>query len=110
MNELNKYAFYDEGRSLRERFIREFTPMVDGRGNSLTIKGIFNGLMRAADKSTTQEAHLFMHWFMNLDTGDFINVRGFGPEKVIVCRDIQEKIRDNGDLLDKLLANCKTVR
>ena len=109
MNELNKYAFYDEGRSLRERFIREFTPLVDGRGNSLTIKTIFNGLMRAADKSNTREAHLFMHWFMNLDTGDFINVRGFGPEKVIVCCDIQDKIKSNGDLLDKLLANCKTV-
>lgn len=108
---MNSLACYDEGRSLRERFIREFTPIVEGRSmTSMSIKGIFNALQRAANTDTNLDPRLFMNWFMSRDASDFIKMSGFGPAKVQVCLDIQKKIRKSHDLKEKLLFECKAVR
>ena len=108
---MNNLASYDEGRSLRERFIREFTPIVEGMAmTSMSIKGIFNALQRAADTDTNLDPRLFMNWFMSRSRRDFIKMSGFGPARAQVCLDIQNKIRKSRYLREKLLFDCKTVR
>lgn len=94
--------------SLRDRFMWEFGPLTAGmQQSSMSIKGLFNGLMRMAPAYAKSNPEDFLEWFLDRDILDFAEAKGFGPIRAGILMDIQDKIRSTKGLREALVYECR---
>lgn len=105
----NPDSYY--GPTLRDHFIREFSPMVEDRGQCvMSIKGIFNALMRGRPREIRDgQPKDFLDWFVQCTDEDFACIRGLGVERIAIIKDIQKAVQSTDGIRERLLDNCKKV-
>lgn len=99
------------GQTLRDHFIREFSPMVEDRGQcAMSIKGIFNALMRGRPREIRDgQPKDFIDWFVQCTDEDFACIRGLGVERIAIIKDIQKTIKSTDGIREGLLDGCKKI-
>ncbi len=99
------------GQTLRDHFIREFSPMVEDRGQcAMSIKGIFNVLMRGRPSEISDwQPKDFLDWFVHCTDEDFACIRGLGVERIAIVKDIQKAMQSTDGLREKLLNGCTKI-
>ena len=75
----------------------------------MSVKGIFNALMRAAPEKALRSPEDFLNWFLEMDIPDFTEMRGFGPQRIELVRNIQKRIKDDDNTRKKLLDRCRVL-
>lgn len=97
---------YGQLISLRRRFSIEFDDLVKYKCNSLSVKGLFDKLMRSAPSDAKTNPEAFLSWFVDLTILDLIDIQNLGPKGVRNALDIQKMIRYSPSLREKLLDGC----
>ena len=102
---------YEQSDKLRERFIKEFHPLVATKQqSSMSINGMFNSLLRACPRDIYFSGpEAFLNWFMDCTVVDFIDFRNLGPARISVLVKIQNTIRETKGFKKKLLNGCKVI-